>query len=429
MFFIPSRPNQPMSQEQFNYYCQTLPIRTYYYDENGSKKYKLLNTIYYNPKEQFKIYPNNPNVAVGDYGTIIDLINQCKLSGTNCSEQERNAIENDYYIRVFVQSSENNNPRQQAHRMVLETFLPNENSQNLYVNHINGIKQDNRLENLEWCTASENTHHAMRMNLMYYVYTEEQVHQICRFMEQGYQNPEIYEIMGYPGPNKYQFLRFCHNLRNHSDTTWAHVTCQYNIPPADVTRHSEEEIIMICELIIQGLSDKEIKDICMRDFGHTKYSEGYIRIIRYCNPKYQPELWEIVKDYKDKFPDRTKRNFTDEQIDIMFEYLNIHAKPPVIAEALGIPDDRKLRITLSQIRQGKIKPEKLKDYPNITKENRRTLTEEEADRIWILKKQGLTARQISEAIGLEWKYSFPTTVNQIMKGETFPNIKEKHKND
>lgn len=51
-----------------------------------------------------------------------------------------------------------------SHRVVAAAFLENENSYP-YVNHKNGIKNDNRVENLEWCTARQNHRHAVENRL------------------------------------------------------------------------------------------------------------------------------------------------------------------------------------------------------------------------------------------------------------------------
>lgn len=52
-----------------------------------------------------------------------------------------------------------------VHRLVLSTFNPIENMENYDVNHKNGDKLDNRLENLEWCTRSENIKHSYKNGL------------------------------------------------------------------------------------------------------------------------------------------------------------------------------------------------------------------------------------------------------------------------
>ena len=51
------------------------------------------------------------------------------------------------------------------HRCVAETFLPNWFNDEI-VNHIDGNKQNNHLENLEWCSRKYNYAHAARMDLI-----------------------------------------------------------------------------------------------------------------------------------------------------------------------------------------------------------------------------------------------------------------------
>lgn len=59
---------------------------------------------------------------------------------------------------------QNKSEFRRVHRMVATAFLPNPD--NLpEVNHINGNKHDNRVENLEWCTSRENVQHSIKTGL------------------------------------------------------------------------------------------------------------------------------------------------------------------------------------------------------------------------------------------------------------------------
>lgn len=69
------------------------------------------------------------------------------------------------YVKIPIITKEGKTRTESIHRMLMNTFKPREGSELLQVNHINGIRTDNRLDNLEWCTAKENARHAWSRGL------------------------------------------------------------------------------------------------------------------------------------------------------------------------------------------------------------------------------------------------------------------------
>lgn len=63
-----------------------------------------------------------------------------------------------HYATVNLSNGKMKNPKM-IHRLVAEAFLE-QDPQRTNVNHINGNKHDNRVENLQWCTTKENLHHS-----------------------------------------------------------------------------------------------------------------------------------------------------------------------------------------------------------------------------------------------------------------------------
>ena len=72
------------------------------------------------------------------------------------------SMQQDYkFVTLLINGKQK---RMRVHRLVAETFLENPENKP-YVNHINGNRGDNNVENLEWVTPSENSQHAVQSGL------------------------------------------------------------------------------------------------------------------------------------------------------------------------------------------------------------------------------------------------------------------------
>ena len=72
---------------------------------------------------------------------------------------------NNNYIQITIRNN-NKHIVHQFHRIVAKLFVPNNDENKQFVNHIDGNKINNCSDNLEWVTKSENTKHAHKSGLI-----------------------------------------------------------------------------------------------------------------------------------------------------------------------------------------------------------------------------------------------------------------------
>lgn len=87
----------------------------------------------------------NPRLGTVGYRTYPERIKPC--------------VENRHGYYQVTLSKEAKSRTLRVHRLVALAFIPNPDNKP-YINHIDGNKKNNRVSNLEWCTASENNWHA-----------------------------------------------------------------------------------------------------------------------------------------------------------------------------------------------------------------------------------------------------------------------------
>lgn len=105
---------------------------------------------------------NFPDYFVDEEGNVYSKKYHHTLN-KYCNLRKIKPREENGYLRVGLHKN-NRQFRKNVHRLVAEVFIPNPENKP-FINHKNGIKDDNQVANLEWCTQAENIQHAWQTGL------------------------------------------------------------------------------------------------------------------------------------------------------------------------------------------------------------------------------------------------------------------------
>lgn len=116
-------------------------------------------------------------------------------------EMKQRVIKGYYCLGLESPDSTSKNRKQKihkVHRLLAEAFIPNPENKSC-INHKDGNKLNNSIDNLEWVTVQENTRHAYANNLEYTFWTKELGLACINLIENyGYNHSDVQHLFNLP---------------------------------------------------------------------------------------------------------------------------------------------------------------------------------------------------------------------------------------
>lgn len=155
--------------------------------------------------EEFRDLKGFENYQISNLGRIYSKKKRC------CLKVKRLGNNGYYQVRL---SNNGVYVYKNLHRLIAETFIPNPNNYRT-VNHINGNKFDNRIENLEWLDDCNQQHHACLTGLKpttQHILTKEEILDVYkRFFEK---KESMYSIAKLYNTRKQQIAKLIKGQRH-----------------------------------------------------------------------------------------------------------------------------------------------------------------------------------------------------------------------
>lgn len=201
----------------------------------------------------------------------IDVTKNGKVIDREKQQEVKYYINSNGYYGVSMKNKEKHITQFQAvHRMVAETFIPNP-ARFKVVNHLDNNRFNNRVDNLEWTTQSENLKYAYNQGRMHVLpkgeahkdckYSDDQIRQVCELLQAGYRNKDVAEMTGVPSG-------YISDIRNREwrkdiskDYEWETIAFKDRKGSKAYNATIDEKMAKrICKMIQDGKKNKEIAD-------------------------------------------------------------------------------------------------------------------------------------------------------------------------